>query len=101
MKRVASLLLVLVATVMLTGICFAAEDSLEVLQAKAATIKPGADGDKEEQVRALMGEPKAIRTDEKIVGVGNVLKRRILEYGPNGEIMVIIDIPYGHVRAVK
>jgi hypothetical protein len=100
MKKAAVLLLGVVMMTAMVGFCLA-EASLQDLQAKAAGIKAGPDGHTEAQVRALMGEPKSVEIDEKIVGAGRVLKRKLLSYGPNGEIIVIIDAEYGYVRAVK
>jgi hypothetical protein len=98
MRKIVALLLTVAMTVMSVGFCLA-EDSL---QAKAAKIRTGRDGDTEAQVKALMGEPRTIETEEKMAGINRIIKRRLLIYGaPGKEIIVVIDGDEGYVRAVK
>ena len=70
-------------------------------QAKKIKIGPGA-GSTEAEVIALMGQPAKVTEDIKAFRSGRDLReRKILTYGPNGEIVIVIMKDTGKVGNIK
>jgi hypothetical protein len=73
--------------------------SLAELTAQAQKIKIGAT---EAEVIALMGQPAKIKEDVKAsLGGRKVRERKLLSYGPNNEIVIVILKDTGMVGNIK
>jgi hypothetical protein len=105
--RTISVIICLVMSIMVlvsgTAIAQGGGKSLAELKTQAKKIKIGpADGSTEAEVIALMGQPAKVTEDVKALRGGRVLReRKILTYGPNAEIVIIILKKTGKVANIK
>ena len=78
-------------------------NSLAELNTQAKKIKIGpAEGSTEADVIALMGQPTKVTEDIKAFKSGRDLReRKVLAYGPNDEIVIVIMKDTGKVGNVK